>query len=152
MSNYYMGSMMNTLVGSNNNESVPFVNSIDTYLQNSKDLMKIQGVSQNSQLQDILNTVDPSNALLNNVTQSPPKTMEDLQNSSDLNLLSQLKGISDSSIIDNRVLSIYNSLENGTFIPGSTSIKTSDPTTLYSNVDSMMNQIQSTGVFFSATA
>jgi hypothetical protein len=153
MSNYYMGSMVNTLTSSNNsNESVPLVGSIDAFVQGNNDLMKLKGISQNTQLQDILNIVDPSNGLVNNSAQSPPKTVTDLQNSSDLNLLSQLNGTDNSSIIDNNVLSIYNSLENGTFTPNSTSITTSDPATLYSNVNSMTNQYQTTGNFFSATA
>lgn len=152
MSNYYMGSMVNSLIGSNSNDSVLNIGSLDTYLQNSSDLMKLKGVSQNTELQGILNTVDPSNALINNAVQSPPKTIEDLQNTSDLNLLSQLNGSDNSSIIDNNVLSMYNSLENGTFSQSSTSITTSDPSVLYNNVDSMAKQLQTTGNFFSATA
>jgi hypothetical protein len=152
MSDYYLNSKASTLFGSNGNASVPLVGSIDSTLQNYDGLMKLQGVSQNTELQDLINTVDPSNSIMNSAEQTPPATIEDLQNNMDMNLFNQFNGDSNSSIIDNNVLTLYNSLEDGTYTPSSTSISTSNPTSLYSNVYSIMNQLQTSGNFFSATA
>lgn len=53
---------------------------------------------------------------------------------------------------DPRMSDVVSSIHNGTFKPAVTSIATSSPYNLYSNIHSMMNGLQSTGILLNTTA
>ncbi|SFD23773.1 hypothetical protein [Clostridium uliginosum] len=144
MNTYSMGSLLNTMNNSDKSTNIPLIGSLDSYVQDYYSEMKLNGVSQNQELQNIFSTVQPS---VNVPTSS--NEFSNLQNSSDQNLIAQLG--SGSSDIDNNILSAYTSIENGTYKPSSTSIMTTSPYTLYNNVNAMQNTIQATGNFLSTT-
>lgn len=144
MNTYNMGSFFNTINNSNNNTNIPLVGSVDSYVQDNYNQMKLNGVSQDQELQNIFSTIQPN---VNSSTSS--NGLLDLQNSTDQSLINQLN--SDSSAIDNNILSVYNSIENGTYKSTSTSIMGTSPYTLYNNIDAMQNTIQTTGNFFNTT-
>lgn len=143
MNNYYMSSFFNVMNNSNSFNNVPIINSVDSYVQSSYTENKINGISQDQELQNIFNTIQPTINTSTNIVPTSPTAFSDLQDSEDENLINSLEG--DSSCIDNNILSIYNSIENGSYKPNSTNIMGTNPYTIYNSVYAMQNQMQSTG-------
>jgi hypothetical protein len=148
VNNYYLNSLLKTMNDSTDYSDVPLVSSIDDYAKNNSNTLKYEGVSPQTELKNVLNAMDANNALLIKNSEKPSVNFQDLQRNNDLNLLNNLNN--NSINVDNNVLSVYTSLENGTFRPSVTSISTSNPFTLYSNVNAMMSQLQTSGNFLSA--
>ncbi|SHK51523.1 hypothetical protein SAMN02745163_03937 [Clostridium cavendishii DSM 21758] len=143
MNNYNMSSFFNTMSDPNSSKNIPLINSVDSYVQDSYTESKLNGISQNQELQNIFNTIEPTINTSSNIVPTSPTAFSDLQDSMEQGLINSLQG--GSSYIDSSTLSIYNSIENGSYKPSSASIMTTNPYTMYNNVDSMQNQTQSIG-------
>lgn len=136
---FYNNTMFNTLYNSSSNTKVPQVKQVDGDQKNNTDNLRYQKISNEQKSKDILNNIQLklSNPVNLNISNDP-------------NLFSQING--GPLQINNKALDVYTSIQNGTFKPSSTSITTSNPYSLYTNVNSMMNQLQSTGSLFNAVA
>jgi hypothetical protein len=147
VNNYYLNSLLKTVNDSADYSNVPLVSSIDDYVKTNSNTQKFEGVSPQTELNNVLKAMDANNALLIKNSEKPSVNFQDLQSNNDLNLLNSLNNNSINA--DNNVLSVYTSLKDGTFIPSVTSISTSNPFTLYNNVNAMMSQLQTSGNFLS---
>lgn len=138
MSNYNNYNTMNSLLNPDS-AKVPLVSSVSAEAKEKSEEMTVNKISPETELQNIFNNIQANSGLAANINMS-----------NNVDSLTLLYG--GTSPITAKTLDVYNSIQNGTFKPSTTSIVTSSPYTLYSNVNSMMNQLQSTGTLFNATA
>lgn len=136
--NYNNYNILNAMVNPDNSK-VPLISSVNNDVKGTSEETKFNNVSPETELQNIYNTLQPNTGFVANINMS--------NNTNELQLL-----YGGNSPVDPKVIDVYNSIQNGTFIPSTTSISTSSPYNLYSNINSMMNQLQTTGNLFNATA
>lgn len=139
LNNYYSNTISNSDFSAKSSTKVPQVTAPEENLKDNSKSIKDEKTSKATELQSLFNKVEPNKGLVT-----------DLKMSNDPKVLAQLNG--GGNQIDNKVLDVYNSIQNGTFKPSSTSIVTSDPYSMYTNVNSMMTQLQTTGNLINATA
>lgn len=139
LTNYYNSNMVNSSTNFSNNTKIPPIATGDEDQKDKPKELKNENPINEPKLQSLFNNIQPNSGALANVKLS-----------NDPKLFPQLNG--GQNQVESKAMDVYNSIQNGTFKPSSTSITTSNPYSLYTNVNSMMNVLQSTGNLLNATA
>lgn len=155
MNTYNLNSLWNNLNPNNSSTStVPLVNNVDATVNENYTAMNFSGQTTSTELQDIYQQVEPDYGVQLTYNQngnlSIPTTTTLPTNglsTADSNIISLLDSGNSSSYNSLlNILSQYNSIEDGTFNPDLSSILSSNPSTLYSSINSLgNNQTQSSG-------
>lgn len=124
VNSYYNYTLNNTLSGSGKASEVPLVTSVTSTVKDQYAAMKFQGITQNTELDNIYNELDKSaSESTTNLSTSP---------------------------ISSKVVDIFDSIKNGTYKPDYTSIMASNPTSVYSSINSITEQNQMAGNFINS--
>lgn len=155
MNTYNLNSLWNNLNPNNSSTStVPLVNNVDATVNENYTAMNFSGQTTSTELQDIYQQVEPDygvqltynqngNLSIPTTTTLPTNGLS-TADSNIISLLDSGNSSSDNSLLN--ILSQYNSIEDGTFNLDLSSILSSNPSTLYSSINSLgNNQTQSSG-------
>ncbi|MDR3598789.1 hypothetical protein [Clostridium sp.] len=159
MSNYNLNSYWNSLNSNNSTSSNIFsISNIDENVKDSYTKKSISGESTSSELQDIYKQLEPTYGVNltydQNGNMSIPTTsaVTDPSTSNEQNLISLFNSSNSTDNSFNNILSQYNSIEDGINNLQISSILSSNPSSLYSYINSLgSNETQSSGNYVSAT-
>ncbi|MDP4142922.1 MAG: hypothetical protein Q8936_00365 [Bacillota bacterium] len=154
MSTYNMSSLWNAMNNTSSTSTVPLVTNISSAVQENNLKNNYFGETTSTELQDIYQQVEPTYGIPLTYDNSGSLTMPSIttlpSNSmaqADSNILSLIQsGESSSDLTESNILYQFNAIESGIYQAAASKITSSDPSTVYNSVNSLLdNQTESTG-------